>query len=271
MSEKDEEATLEYLRKQKILVCTPCYGGAVFHTYLTSMWNLVSVANYYGFTVGLQVIGGDSLITRARNSLVHDFLKTDATHLVFIDADIEFDPMDVFRIVSTDKEIVAGSYPIKKVFVNQLAQGIQNGTVDIKDLDSIENHLTNYVIHAQKPDEIAVSKKETIEIVNGIAEVYEVGTGFTAIKREVFEKMIEAYPEIKYYEDKELDTPKEQRIRYSFFDTLIDEDGRYLSEDYAFCKRWRDLGGKIYLAPDVILNHSGHYIFRGRKVFEKQD
>ncbi len=271
MSQENEEATLEYLRKQKILVCTPCYGGVVSHTYLTSMWNLANIGNYYAIAIGLQIIGGDSLVTRARNSLVSDFLKTDATHLMFIDADIEFDPMDVYRIVSTDKDIVAGSYPIKKLFLNQISEGIKNKTLDVNDVSSIEKHISNYVIHAQNPVEIAEKRTETIEVINGLAEVFEVGTGFMSIKREVFEKMIQAYPQIKYYDDKELSLPKEKRIKYSFFDTIIDEDGRYLSEDYAFCKRWRDLGGKIYLAPDIILNHTGQYTFQGRKVFEREN
>jgi hypothetical protein len=94
-------------------------------------------------------------------------------------------------------------------------------------------------------------------------EVAEAPTGFMVIKRHVFAIMMEQYPNLKYVPDGPANNPL-ANFYWLFFDTMVDPDsGRYLSEDYAFCRRWRDIGGRVYADLDSRLLHVGQHLFRG--------
>lgn len=262
------EVSVDYLQQQKILVCTPCYGGTVHNGYLQSMWDLVNASYQIGISVGLHTVNGESLVTRARNYLVSNFLKSNATHLMFIDADITFNPFDVFRMLSMDKDIIVGSYPLKNIAMGKLAKAFKEEKLDLENLSQFERYASHYVVHTHRPSVENIGKNNEVDVVEGLIEVYEAGTGFMLIKRKVFLKLIEAYPEMEYLDDRDYTLPEEERKMYSFFDTQVDEHKRYLSEDYDFCKKWRDIGGKIHLATSVVLDHSGTYTFKGRNLFE---
>jgi GT2 family glycosyltransferase len=196
----------------------------------------------------------ESLVARARNKLVRLFLQTDCSHLVFIDADIEFSVDSVFALLDADKDVVTGAYPMKTVLLNNL---VDKPGMSLKD---IELAVAHYVVNVKFKDEQARDDRK-VDIVDGLVELLDAGTGFMCIKREVIEKMMEAYPETKYYT--QTDTGSEEY--YALFDTMID-DGRYLSEDYTFCRRWQKIGGKIWMHPKVTLNHMGSYLYRGREL-----
>lgn len=259
-----QEAKLELVKNSVIVVATPCYGGMVTEAYSQSMFNLVSTSFQYQFALGYTTIANESLVTRARNELVATFLTNKkATHLMFIDADIRFDPKSIVRMIAADKDVVVGAYPLKTLEWEKVAEASSRGPLTYS--EAIKQ-ATNYVINVQQPDKEMVGKTVDVQVVEGLIEVWDAGTGFMLIKREVLEKMVEAYPETLYYSDKDMTASLETRKRWALFDTMIDEDKRYLSEDYTFCRRWQKLGGKIHLDVNTVLDHIGTYTFKGRSI-----
>ena len=203
----------------------------------------------YGMQLGYFTRSNESLITRARNDLVFSFLQTPATHLMFIDADINFNAEDVFKMISYDKDIVTGAYPTKTINWENMS-----GKKDT----SIQGLQQNSVRYASGTSGAAKTKEGLLEVVDG-------ATGFMLIKREVIEKMIKHYPETRYIPEVYDEPSQKGMSKYALFDTMI-EDGRYLSEDYTFCRRWQKMGGKIYVDPTIILDHVGTYTFKGSSI-----
>ena len=200
------------LRKRKILVTTPMYGGMCGGQYTKSTADLVKLAGHYQMTIDFFYLFNESLITRARNYCVDEFLRNEQyTHLMFIDSDIGFNPNDVLSLAAiadpeSDKDIICAPYPKKTISWEKI--------------------------------KLAVDK--------GFAEVLDAATGFMLIKRECLIKMKEAYQDLKYVSDQILNGKEfNSENTYLFFDTMKDEDGRYLSEDYAFSRRWQKIGGKM--------------------------
>lgn len=225
---------LEQLRKHNIFIATPCYGGMLTDQYFLSMFRLSQTLMQHGINFRITTLRNESLITRARNIITAMFLESECTHLFFVDSDIEFQAEDVLRALAYDKDIIAAAYP-KKALPVQYA-------INFKFLDD---------------------DKRRIRVENGAIEVLDASTGFFMIKKRVVEKMMQAYPELHYRNDSNID-PKFNKYCYSFFDTIHDpDDNRYLSEDYTFCRRWQKLGGEIWLDPNTKLNHVGSYTFEG--------
>lgn len=251
------------LQNTTLIIATPCYGGAVTELYTQSMFNLVTLCMQYGVSLGYTTIANESLVTRARNELVNTFMKSNATHLMFIDADIQFNAKDVIRMILADVDVIAGSYPLKTIDWQMIAESAKKGQTE---LEEIKRSAINYVVNIHKPDSEMVGKTVDVTVTNGRLEVYDAGTGFMLIKRHVIEQMIEAYPETMYYSDKDMTDTLENRKRYALFDTMIDSEQRYLSEDYTFCRRWQALGGKIHLDVGTILNHVGTMTFPGHPI-----
>lgn len=262
---KKEDAAPTQKIEVRLAVATPCYGGQVTEGYLQSMFNLVATCMELRLPISLFTIANESLITRGRNELVYQFLKTNCTHLMFIDADIEFRADDVIDMLKKNVDVVAGSYPLKAVAWDQVknVQDAKGGKASVEDF--IQSAFQT-VINVSKPTREKVGKNETVQIINGMVEVYDVGTGFMLIKRHVLEKMIEAYPETMFYQDKDMSLSEDERKRYALFDVMIDDDKRYLSEDYTFCRRWQNIGGKVMLDLKVKLNHIGTFKFRGPEI-----
>jgi len=237
------------VRNTTLLVATPCYGGLVNEKYTQSLIQLVSQSMQHGMQLGYFTRSNESLITRARNDLTFSFLQTPATHLMFIDADINFKAEDVFKMISYDKDIVTGAYPTKTINWENMS-----GKKDM----SIKGLQQNSVRYASGTSSAAKTEEGLLEVVDG-------ATGFMLIKREVIEKMIKHYPETRYIPEV-YDEPSQKGMpKYALFDTMI-EDGRYLSEDYTFCRRWQNMGGKIYVDPTIILDHVGTYTFKGSSI-----
>ena len=261
-----DKTTKDFFSKIHLLIATPCYGGMVTEQYTRSMMYLSSTLASAGVQLSYVTIANESLVTRARNELVNVFIQEKSyTHLMFIDADISFQANSVLHMLVKDKDVIAGAYPLKVINWDELYEKRD----EVSSPKEMENAAINYVINVEKPDPSKVGVTEEIVVNGGTLPVYDAGTGFMIIKRNVFSKIINAYPEILYYADKDMTVPKEQRKMYAFFDTSIDEDGRYLSEDYTFCRRWQKLGGQIHLDINVVLNHAGSYVFRGHSIFNK--
>jgi glycosyltransferase involved in cell wall biosynthesis len=254
---------LEKIKGKKLMIATPCYGGVVNEGFAQSMFTLPTVCSQFGVNVGFITIANESLVTRARNELVNAFVKSDADYLMFIDADIRFDPKSVIRMLVADKDVVVGAYPLKQLDWDKVLLTSKEKQLTPKDA---AREAAMYVINVHKPDPNLVGKTVDVQIVNGLLEVYDAGTGFMLIKRHVIKKMMEKYPETKYYSDKDVTLSPEENTRYALFDTQIDEDKRYLSEDYTFCRRWQKLDGKIHLDVNTVLDHVGTFTFKGNSI-----
>ena len=248
MSIKITSSDVEKIKKTILFVATPCYGGQVNERYAQSMVQLAVQASQLRMSLGFFTRSNESLITRARNDLVATFLTTPATHLMFIDADINFNALDVFKMITADKDVITGAYPTKMIDWDKMSRG--GGSIDELRINSIR---------------YASGLKRNSATSDGLYEVQDGATGFMLIKRHVIESMIRRYPETRYMPEI-FDDPSQKGVeKYALFDTMI-EGGRYLSEDYTFCRRWQKMGGKIYVDPTIVLDHVGTYTFRGGNI-----
>jgi hypothetical protein len=235
-----------------ILIATPCYGGLVAQGYMESIIQTMVYASQHNFDMTLAMNGHDSLITRSRNTLVATFLDMpQATHLMFIDADIVFKPESVHRLLSFDQDVVAGMYPVKNIDWPLVRQS--HATSDAEFSESGLNFVGFPLPENQREER------------DGFVTGTYAGTGFKLIKRSVLENMIAAYPETKYVGAQTWPRPKTQsNNQYALFDCMIEPDTNiYLSEDFAFCRRWREIGGKIWLDTKTRLSHIGVYKYEG--------
>lgn len=261
MSALEVSVSIEELRKRKILVATPMYGGMCGGTYTKSTADLASMAAQYGMDVRFYYLFNESLITRARNYLVDEFLRSDCTHLMFIDADIGFDPNDVIALsviaeAGNDKEIVCGPYPKKCIAWEKIKRAVDRGFAD-KDPENLEKYVGDYVFNP-KQGSGSIPLDEPVEVLEG-------GTGFMMIQRSALEKFAAAYPQYNYLPD-HVRTAHFDGTReiMQYFQAEIDPASkRYLSEDYWFCQKMWDIGVKTWLCPWMKLQHMGSYVFAG--------
>jgi len=262
MATKQVQISTEEIRKSKFFIATPCYGGQLNEPYFRSVIKLMTFFNGHSIPLAFGTIANESLVTRARNVLLAYFLASDYTHLLFIDADIEFNVEDVLKLYVHDKDVIVGAYPKKGVAWDRIRS-------NILDPNNKEKTLTDRDIAAYGSDyainfKFINKEQKTIAVENGIIKLHDAGTGFMMIKREAILKMIKAYPEFKYNNDVNINNESLKDHFYAMFDTSIDPvDRRYLSEDYTFCRRWQEIGGDICLDPSISLNHYGHFCFQG--------
>lgn len=228
-AQQPQQAGTPYdFRKVHLHIGIPCYGGMVSEPTMTSFLRFTLLAQQAGLNWSLDTMVNESLVTRARNNLMAKMMSNEqATHFMFIDADIRFQPDSILSMLAYEKDVIGGLYPKKSLPVN-------------------------YVINL----------KPQTKIQGDIFTVDTMGTGFLMFKRNVYEKLIAAHPETKYVDDVGLGKQYEPMM-YSIFDCKIDERGHYLSEDWLFCRRWQDLGGEIWAHSKVLLNHVGHYEYAG--------
>jgi len=253
------QINIEDLRKERLFIATPCYGGMLTEAYFRSMVRTLTFFNQHQIPVAFGTIANESLVTRARNVLVAYFLQSNYTRLLFIDADIEFQVEDVLKLIAHNKEVCVGAYPKKGVNWQRIRDAVlSNGQAPMDDR-MIAASGSDYAINFK----FVNADMKQIAIESGVIKLHDGATGFMMIKREAIDKMIAAYPELKYNND--LNTPPDlQDFFYAFFDTMIDpKDRRYLSEDYTFSRRWQDIGGDIWLDPSISLNHFGSFNFQG--------
>jgi len=237
-----------------LAVATPCFGGQVSSIYASSIFALqraLHAKSNVDLTVHLR--DGDALITRARANLVTLFLDDPAaTHLLFIDADIGFTPEQVFRLIESGADMVAGVYPIKRVNWNKAKRAIEAGRLNVPAAS------LDYVLELDDPDHVGV--------VNGFTRVRYAGTGFLMIRRHVIERMCQHpdHAQLQFFREHSLDALAGSPNRFALFECMIDPaTGTYLSEDFAFCKRWTDIGGEIWADLDSRLDHVGPSVFHG--------
>lgn len=260
MQTKQVTLNLDEVRKSKFFIATPCYGGALTEPYFRSVIKLMTFFNSHKIPLAFGTIANESLVTRARNVLLAYFLNSDYTHLMFVDADIEFKVEDMLKLYVHDKDVVVGAYPKKGVNWTHIKNSIALDPKKELSPQQVGALGSDYAINFK----FKSKETKTVEVENGLIKLHDAGTGFMMIKREAILKMIDNHPELKYNNDVQMGNVDLKDNFYALFDTMIDPvDKRYLSEDYTFCRRWQAMGGEIYLDPSISLNHYGSFCFQG--------
>jgi hypothetical protein len=242
----------------RLFIATPCYGGNLHYQYVVSLFQLTKYLDKakIGYTVSF--LGNESLITRARNIMVGKFLSDSSfTHLLFIDADIQFNVDSVIRLLEADKDVCFGVYPAKSFDFNELAR-VVNGVENPADLKSLcLNYMLSYELD---PDNNMI-----VDPVKKLVKVKHGTTGFMLIKREVLDHMVKSYPDLQYHNEKTCKVHNIHRDKlFLLFDCIKDpEKNDYLSEDFSFSYLWRKLGGEIWADMESKLSHWGNYQFEG--------
>lgn len=237
-----------------IFIGTPTFGGMVTQTYMQSVIACMTEAQNFDFTMTLSMIGNDALITRCRNTMVHQFLSVpQASHLLFIDSDIGFTAADINRLLSARKDVIGGLYPLKEHFWDEAtAANVALG----------EPPQTASLRYVGEAAGIAADPAPRQRVAFA-------GTGFLMISRAAILRMIAAYPETRY---RRIDAPNQPAgaqsnaalPAYALFDCTIDPaTGTYLSEDFSFCARWRAAGGEVWIDRTLSLIHDGRTVFQG--------
>ena len=237
--------------KVKLFYAILAYGGMVTVPYMAATLSLQEALQEAGIEVVISFVTGESLVQRGRNVLVHNFLLTDCTHLLFVDTDIHFEPKTIMNMIATGFDLVATPYPRKTFDKTSMAKAIERGMNPVEASDYVLNFATR-----------PVNGVETIslEVSKGCVRVHDAPTGCMLVHRSVFVRMAEAYPEIAYISDA---TNQGGATMFAFFDCFIDADKRYLSEDYAFCRRWQKMGGEAWCQLDSGLIHYGQHGYKG--------
>jgi hypothetical protein len=227
--EEAQQQAIERLKGLHIHFCTPCYGGMIMEPCFGSYMRFAMLAMKYGINFSVDTMVNESLVTRGRNNLVAKFLANEkATHLMWVDADIKWEPESVLRLALYNAGVVCGLYPMKGIPIRYVLNSLPGG-----------------------------------RRIGPLMEVSTSGTGFMLIKREVITQLIEKMPETKYKDSLNLGAQYEPHM-YALFDTLVDEHGHYLSEDWTFCKRVREkLSMPIWVDTEIKLDHCGTYNFQG--------
>lgn len=251
----------QVLQQHKLFIATPMYGGQCAGMFAKSIADLSALATHYGLPLQFYFLFNESLITRARNYCCDEFLRSDCTHMIFIDSDIGFNPHDVIALLvlmiqNKEYEVIGGPYPKKCISWEKIKLAVDKGIAD-ENPKVLENYVGDYVFNP---------KSGATQIpLNQPVEVAEIGTGFMMLDKRILEKYKTAFPDLSYKPDHiRTEAFDGSREIHAFFDTIIDPDTkRYLSEDYMFCYNVQKIGGKVFLCPWMQLAHVGSYIFGG--------
>ena len=257
----DLNITAGMLQKKKLMIATPMYGGQCSGTFTKSANDLAMACVRHGIEIRFYYLFNESLITRARNYCADEFIRSDSTHLMFIDSDIGFDYKDVLTLLhlcdeGTGYDVVTGPYPKKTIAWEKIKKAVEAGFAD-KTPFALEQFMGDFVFNP-------VAGTTEFRLDEPV-EVQEAGTGFMMIHKSVFSKYAEAFPELSYKPD-HIRTASFDGSReiHAYFDCIIDpETRRYLSEDYMFCYNVRKIDMKVWMCPWMKLKHIGSYTFGG--------
>lgn len=252
---------MEEMRKRKLFVAVPMYGGVCHGIFARASSDLAAMCAQYSIQLRYYYLFNESLITRARNYCTDEFLRSGDTHLMFIDSDIGFDPHDVLSLLALQDDdspydVLCGPYPKKTISWEKIKMAVDKGFAD-EDPNELEKFVGDYVFNPTSGTGL-LPLGEPVQVSEG-------GTGFMMIRRKTFELYDEKFPELMYRPDHvRTEAFDGSREIMAYFDTVIDPDSkRYLSEDYMFCYNIQKAGGKVWLCPWMQLTHAGTYMFGG--------
>ena len=247
---------IEEFKNANLFVSVPCYDCQINSNTVIGLMQLSSLARAYDLQITMNFLH-DSLVTRVRNRMADLFLASPCTHHVLIDSDIEFQAADILKLVALDKEFIAAPYPKKQINWKRIKGAVQqHPEIEPSMLEKIG---ADFVLNIVKKTDDGMTQLQLAEL----NEVTDAGTGFMVIKRSVYEKMI-ASGQVKAYKPMDDEPSFSGPTIYDFFRAdLCPETNNYLSEDYWFTRMWKRIGGEVWLAPWVKLNHWGLFCFRG--------
>jgi len=244
--------------KYKIFVATPVHSECSIH-YTQALLKFQKQCMMNSIMVSFSLLKS-SLVTQGRNLCVANFLKdpTNYTHLLFIDSDIDFKFETIMKMLKLDREVIATPYPMKHIHWDQIWDRVQKGK--IKNIEQLKR-----AGHAF-PIKLDNQKGKEIPVVDGVIEVSHAPTGCMLIKKQVFDKMIKAYPNDKIEQATIVNgLAVIDEYNYNFFDTIHDpETKKYYGEDFGFCKKWTAIGGKCYCYVSDDITHVGEYQYNGK-------
>jgi hypothetical protein len=228
----------------------------------------MSLFSHLGLNIRVEFCRNDSLVSRARNNLIAKAMSDKTiTHMLFIDADITWNPVDILKLVLADKNIVGGVYPIKNYEWNKLVEPgkhVVQEWVNKKNVSQLNGVISDadFVQHRMMRYNLNYISNQ-LEITNNLTKVRHLATGFMMIRRDTIEKMARAFPSTKYTDDVGfLNGEDQNEYAYALFDCGV-EDGHYCSEDWLFCSRWAKMGGDTWVDVTINLNHCGVEDFKG--------
>jgi hypothetical protein len=232
-----------------LMIGIPCYGGQLYSSCVGSLFGLMAACGQHGISVHLNLLPGHSIISHARNMISSHFLfDTKCSHLLFLDADIAFDPEDVLRLLKADRDIIALPCATKKLDWQRISDAAKTG-VAAADLPQAGLFEPNFKLLSNAPHHHGA-----------IVEVVSVGMGCALVKREVFQKLADAHPERKFLFSTKESSSGRRNFACEFFRHYI-KDGRFLGEDVTFCLDWRDQGGRVHILPTAKTGHFGTFCF----------
>lgn len=237
-----------------IFVATPVHSDCSIH-YTQSLLEFQRYCYEKKIGVTFQLFKS-SLVTQGRNLSVGGFMESKHTHLLFIDSDIDFEAKSIQAMIDKDKDVISVPYPMKTFNWDKMFANFKEGKIK----NPIELAMNGNTYPMRLPNE------DNFNIENGCIEVSHSPTGCMLIKRSVIEKMIEKYPEMRISQPTIINgKPVEKPFLYNFFDTMFNPvDHTYMGEDFAFCKRWKDIGGKCHAIIDQLITHVGEHQYSGR-------
>ena len=242
----------------KIMVCTPCHSDVSMH-YCQAVLKFQMACSNEGIQCSFTLLKS-SLVTQGRNLCVAEFLNHEDkyTHLLFIDSDIDFDHKPIFKMLEFDKDIISLPYPMKLLSWDKIWRRLNTKEDAISNEKDLATAGFTFPVKVEDPNSITVDK--------GLMELTHAPTGCMLIKRNVFEKMIKEYPHLEIYQPTNINGKEVKKDNmYNLFDTLHDtKTKRYFGEDFGFCQRWTDIGGKVYAYIDAPITHVGEYCYKGR-------
>lgn len=251
---------------KKIFISTPCYDAMMTMQYTISLLNLVNFFNQYKIEFVVDFIGNESLIPRARNNSLGKFMKSDFTHILFIDSDIEFQPQAVMDMLLFNKDVTCCSYPKKSYNWNKFMYSMKN---EHDSKESLDSRGLDFAYNAM------YDKNNNIIKNKNFIKVKHASTGFMLIKKEIVEKLYKKHTELEIVTD---DLSNIDNTICGLFCCMI-KNKQYLSEDYSFCERVNDINGEVWINIEHNLNHIGKHVFKsdiknrqylGRKIEEKK-
>ncbi len=236
------------MSQRRVFVATPTYGGNVDVIHHASIIKLVHEAAKNGIELEFPFLSQESLVTRARNQLLHDFMCSNCTDLFWIDADIGFDTKDFFKLLQSGFSFVCGAYPKKGLDMNKLQAWV---------LDHPDRPISEFYDYAYNP--LDDNASQAISRNGGLyIEVRHAATGFMLWSRDTASKLIAASKEYPYFVMRGGNLEAQYRV---FHTDVAGKD--YLSEDYWACDLFTGIGGKVYVDLLTKLSHTGRFTWNG--------
>lgn len=247
------------MKKCDVLIGIPSYDRKLYVETATSVAGTIVEIIGLKSRAALFTMSGCALITHARNAIVSEFLlRKEKTHLLFVDADLEWTPHTIVRMLNANVPFAAASYPQKKYY---------NAKVSVhnpRDLDGFHAAVQEWNVEFDDPG-ILTGESKLTGVHNGFAKVFRIGAGLMLLRRDMLETMIKKYADTEYrWHERVNDSASLNRKYFGLFDLIKDEHGRPLGEDYSFCERWvRGCGGEIWCDLEARVGHHGHNRFGG--------